>query len=84
MDRGLFPFSKRYLGTLHGHFSTIGVNGINEAIRNFTQDKENISTEWEKAYVFVEYFEDKGVKNQALYIVEYWGAQLSRLLQSCF
>ena len=46
MDRGLFPYTKRYLGHLNNHFSTIGINGLNEAIRNFTDDKENISTEW--------------------------------------
>ncbi|MBU0661474.1 ribonucleoside triphosphate reductase [Patescibacteria group bacterium] len=44
MDRGLFPYTKRYLGTLSSHFSTIGINGINESIRNFTDDKENITT----------------------------------------
>lgn len=46
MDNGLFPYSKRYLGTLRNHFSTLGVNGINEMIRNFTSDRENITTEW--------------------------------------
>lgn len=46
MEKGLFPYSKRYLRSLDNHFSTIGVNGINEAIRNFTDDKENISTPW--------------------------------------
>ncbi|HRM65713.1 MAG TPA: ribonucleoside triphosphate reductase, partial [Comamonas denitrificans] len=30
MDQGLFPYTKRYLGTLRNHFSTLGVNGINE------------------------------------------------------
>ena len=43
MDTGLFPFTKRYLGTLRNHFSTIGVNGINEMIRNFTNDEHNIA-----------------------------------------
>ena len=43
MDNGLFPFTKRYLGTLRNHFSTIGVNGINEMIRNFTNDEHNIT-----------------------------------------
>lgn len=46
MDNGLFPFTKRYLGTLRNHFSTIGVNGINEMIRNFTNDEHNIADEW--------------------------------------
>ena len=46
IDRGLFPYTKRYLGTLNNHFSTIGINGLNEAIRNFTDDKHNIADEW--------------------------------------
>ncbi|AGA33345.1 Ribonucleotide reductase of class III (anaerobic), large subunit [Thioalkalivibrio nitratireducens DSM 14787] len=44
MDAGLFPYTKRYLGTLRNHFSTLGVNGIHEMIRNFTDDAEDITT----------------------------------------
>ncbi|MBR3224491.1 MAG: ribonucleoside triphosphate reductase [Atopobiaceae bacterium] len=44
MDAGLFPYTKRYLGTLRNHFSTIGVNGINEMIRNFSGDAYDITT----------------------------------------
>jgi len=44
IDQGLFPYTKRYLGTLRNHFSTLGVNGINEMIRNFTRDAEDITT----------------------------------------
>jgi len=50
MDDGLFPYSKRYLGTLRNHFSTLGVNGVNEMIRNFTADCEDISTPWGHAF----------------------------------
>lgn len=46
IDQGLFPYTKRYLGTLRNHFSTIGVNGINEMIRNFTGDRDDITTDW--------------------------------------
>jgi len=46
MDAGLFPYTKRYLGTLRNHFSTIGVNGINEMIRNFTDDGQDIASAW--------------------------------------
>lgn len=45
MDAGLFPYTKRYLGTLKNHFSTIGVNGINECIRNFTDNRHDITTD---------------------------------------
>ncbi len=44
IDNGLFPYTKRYLGTLRNHFSTVGVNGINEMIRNFTGGVEDITT----------------------------------------
>lgn len=44
MDNGLFPYTKRYLGTLRNHFSTLGVNGINEMIRNFTCGADDITT----------------------------------------
>ena len=45
IDEGLFPYTKRYLGTLRNHFSTIGVNGMNELIRNFTSDVYDITDE---------------------------------------
>ncbi len=50
MDNGLFPYTKRYLGTLRNHFSTIGVNGINELIRNFTRDEHDITSRWGHAF----------------------------------
>ena len=42
-NRGLYPYTARYLPGFNNHFSTIGVNGINEMIRNFTEDKHDIS-----------------------------------------
>ncbi|WP_457665352.1 ribonucleoside triphosphate reductase [Thiolapillus sp.] len=45
MDAGLFPYTKRYLGTLRNHFSTIGVNGINEMIRNFSKGQLDITSD---------------------------------------
>jgi anaerobic ribonucleoside-triphosphate reductase len=44
IDGGLFPYTQRYLGTLRNHFSTIGVNGVNEMIRNFTADRHDITS----------------------------------------
>ena len=44
IDEGLYPYTKRYLGTLRNHFSTLGVNGINEMIRNFSHDQHDITT----------------------------------------
>ena len=50
MDQGLFPYTKRYLGTLRNHFSTLGVNGINEMIRNFTGGRHDIAGDWGHAF----------------------------------
>ncbi len=44
IDDGLYPYTRRYLGTLRNHFSTIGINGMNECIRNFTRDEYDITT----------------------------------------
>ena len=34
LDEGLYPYTKRYLGTFDNHFSTIGLVGMNEACLN--------------------------------------------------
>ena len=44
LEAGLFPYTQRWLPSLDNHFSTIGVNGCNEMIRNFTGDTEDITT----------------------------------------
>ena len=50
IDQGLFPYTKRYLGTLRNHFSTLGVNGFNEMIRNFTRGEHDIASPWGHAF----------------------------------
>ncbi len=45
MDNGLYPYSKHFLGSLRNHFSTIGVNGVNEMIRNFSRDAFDITAD---------------------------------------
>ncbi len=42
-DRGLYPYTARYLPFLRNHFSTVGVNGMNEMVRNFTDDEYDIT-----------------------------------------
>ncbi len=44
-ERGLYPYTKRYLPHLRNHFSTIGLNGVNEMLRNFSGDKLNTANE---------------------------------------
>ncbi|MBR1890888.1 MAG: ribonucleoside triphosphate reductase, partial [Clostridia bacterium] len=34
LEKGLYPYTKRYLGTFENHFSTIGLVGMNEACMN--------------------------------------------------
>jgi len=44
IDQGLYPYTRRYLGTLRNHFSTLGVNGINEMVRNFSGDAYDLAS----------------------------------------
>lgn len=55
---GLYPYSRHYLSAVHesmgeywkNHFSTIGINGMNECIENFFGREENVATEKGQAF----------------------------------
>ena len=65
-ERGLYPYTKRYLPGFRNHFSTIGVNGINEMIRNFTSDSYDVSSQdgIEFATEILNYMRDRMVEFQ--------------------
>ena len=42
-EQGLYPYTRRYVRTFDTYFSTIGVNGMNEMIKNFTNDEYDIT-----------------------------------------
>ena len=46
LESGLYPYTYRYLRSFRNHFSTIWLNGMNEAILNFTHGKEDLASEW--------------------------------------
>lgn len=48
MENGLFPYTKKYLKRFDGHFSTIGINGMNECLINFMN--KDITTKEGKAF----------------------------------
>lgn len=50
LERGFYPYTYRYLKSFRNHFSTIWLNGMNEAILNFTLWKENVSTKYGKEF----------------------------------
>lgn len=43
LEAGLYPYTKRYLGTFNNHFSTIGLVGMNEACLNADWVKEDLT-----------------------------------------
>lgn len=45
LEAGFYPFTKRWLGTYRNFFSTIGVNGMNEMIKNYTRGIDDITTD---------------------------------------
>ena len=57
---GLYPYSRHYLSAVYegmgeywkNHFSTIGINGMNECIRNFYGGGETVATEKGRTFAF--------------------------------
>ena len=45
LEEGLYPYTKRYLGTFNNHFSTIGLVGMNETCLNAKWIKEDLTNE---------------------------------------
>lgn len=45
LEAGLYPYTKRYLGTFNNHFSTIGLIGMNEACLNASWIKKDLTHE---------------------------------------
>lgn len=66
IDKGLYPYTKRYLGSLNNHFSTIGVNGMNELVRNYTDDEFDITDEYghELSVEILDHIRDRMVELQ--------------------
>jgi len=63
-ERGLLPYTKRYLGHLNHHFSTIGLVGMNEACLNFFG--KNIATKEGRVFAIkvLKFMRDKLVEFQ--------------------
>lgn len=50
LNEGLYPYTKRYLGTLENHFSTVGLVGMNEACLNAKWLQSDLTTEKAQAF----------------------------------
>ncbi|MBE6129221.1 MAG: ribonucleoside triphosphate reductase [Erysipelotrichaceae bacterium] len=50
LEQGLYPYTKRYLGTFNNHFSTIGLVGMNEACLNAKWLGADLSDEKAQAF----------------------------------
>ncbi|MDR1024355.1 MAG: ribonucleoside triphosphate reductase [Treponema sp.] len=50
LDAGLFPYTRRYLKNLDSHFNTIGLVGMNEALRNFLGKNVSIASPEGRAF----------------------------------
>jgi ribonucleoside-triphosphate reductase len=66
IDNQLLPYTHRYLGTLRNHFSTIGLNGVNECILNFTAGAEDITSAYGQQFAveMLEHIRDRMVEFQ--------------------
>lgn len=65
-EKGLYPYTKRYLKSFNNHFSTIGVNGMNEMLKNYFSENIDISTKIGNQFCIeiLDFMRDKMVKFQ--------------------
>lgn len=66
LEAGFYPFTKRWIGTYRNFFSTIGVNGMNEMILNYTDGVYDITTDYgqDMAVEVLDYVRDLMVEFQ--------------------
>lgn len=68
LEAGFYPFTKRWIGTYRNFFSTIGVNGMNEMILNYTDGAYDITTDYgqDMAVEVLDYIRDLMVEFQKI------------------
>jgi ribonucleoside-triphosphate reductase len=59
LENNFFPYTKRYLGHFNNHFSTIGINGMNECLLNFMGKEISDEQGIEFTYEVLEYMKNK-------------------------
>lgn len=69
LDNGLYPYTKRYLGTFNNHFSTIGLVGMNETCLNANWLRKDLTDPacQEFAVEVLNYMRNRLVKYQEMY-----------------
>ena len=69
LDNGLYPYTKRYLGTFNNHFSTIGLVGMNEACLNANWIRKDLTdpVSQEFAVEVLNYMRKRLVQYQEMY-----------------
>ena len=74
LDEGLYPYTKRYLGTFNNHFSTIGLIGMNEVGLNANWLKADLTNKKTQEFAkdVLNFMRDKlsdYQKNMAIFII---------------
>ena len=69
LDNGLYPYTKRYLGTFNNHFSTIGLVGMNEACLNANWIRKDLTTKQAQDFAVecLNYMRNRLIKYQEQY-----------------
>jgi len=69
LDNGLYPYTKRYLGTFNNHFSTIGLVGMNEAALNANWLRKDLTTKEAQDFAIevLNYMRNRLVNYQEMY-----------------
>ena len=85
-DRGLYPYTKRYLDSLGNHFSTIATVGMNEMCRNACWIKDTIASDagYKFAKDVLEFMRNKLSDYQELYDGELFNLESAPAESVCY
>ena len=69
LENGLYPYTKRYLGTFNNHFSTIGLVGMNEACLNANWIRKDLTNPESQEFTIevLNYMRNRLIKYQEMY-----------------
>ena len=69
LDNGLYPYTKRYLGTFNNHFSTIGLVGMNETCLNANWIRKDLTDEAAQEFSIevLNYMRNRLIKYKEMY-----------------
>lgn len=86
LERGLYPYTKCYLGTFQNHFSTIGLVGMNEACLNAKWLNKDLTNETSQAFAeeVLDHMRERLSDYQEMYAPDLYNLEATPAESTCY